>query len=388
MDFSFTPEQRAIREAVTALCAPFDAAYWLERDRSGGFPHDFHAAVARDGWLGIAMPEAYGGAGLGIVEASILTQTISESGAGFSGASAIHMNIFGLNPVVVFGTDEQKARWLPPLIRGDEKACFAVTEPDAGLDTTRLTTSARRDGDRYVLDGRKIWISTAQVADRMLILARTTPRAECRKPTEGLSLFYTRLDRAHVEVREIPKMGRKAVDSNMLFIESLPVPVADRIGEEGRGFEYLLHGLNPERILIAAEAVGLGRAALARAVEYAGERIVFDRPIGRNQSIQHPLARCWMALEAADLMVFKAASKYDAGEPCGPEANAAKYLAAEACFQTCEQAMLTLGGMGYAQEFHIERYLREAMIPRLAPVSPQLVLCYIAEKVLGLPKSY
>jgi acyl-CoA dehydrogenase len=388
MDFDFTPEQCAIREAVTALCAQFDAAYWLDRDRHGGFPHDFHAAVARGGWLGIAMPEAYGGAGLGIVEASILTQVISASGAGFSGASAIHMNIFGLNPVVVFGTDDQKARWLPPLIRGEEKACFAVTEPDAGLDTTRLTTFARRDGDRYVLDGRKIWISTAQVADRMLILARTTPRAECRKPTEGLSLFYTRLDREHVEVREIPKMGRKAVDSNMLFIESLPVPVADRIGEEGRGFEYLLHGLNPERILIAAEAVGLGRAALARAVEYAGERVVFDRPIGRNQSIQHPLARCWMALEAADLMVFKAASKYDAAEPCGPEANAAKYLAAEACFETCEQAMLTLGGMGYAQEFHVERYLREAMIPRLAPVSPQLVLCYIAEKVLGLPKSY
>lgn len=388
MDFDFSPEQRAIREAVTALCTPFDAAYWLARDRDGGFPHDFHAAVARDGWLGIAMPEKYGGAGLGIVEASILTQAISESGAGFSGASAIHMNIFGLNPVVVFGTDEQKARWLPPLIRGEEKACFAVTEPDAGLDTTRLKTSARREGDRYVLDGRKIWISTAQVADRMLILARTTPREGCRKPTEGLSLFYTRLDRTHVEVREIPKMGRKAVDSNMLFIESLPVPTEDRIGEEGRGFEYLLHGLNPERILIAAEAVGLGRAALARAVAYAGERIVFDRPIGRNQSIQHPLARCWMALEAADLMVFKAASKYDAGEPCGPEANAAKYLAAEACFETCEQAMLTLGGMGYAQEFHIERYLREAMIPRLAPVSPQLVLCYIAEKVLGLPKSY
>jgi acyl-CoA dehydrogenase len=388
MDFHFTPEQCAIREAVTTLCAPFDAAYWLDRDRHGSFPHDFHAAVARDGWLGIAMPEKYGGAGLGIVEASILTQAISESGAGFSGASAIHMNIFGLNPVVVFGTDDQKARWLPPLIRGAEKACFAVTEPDAGLDTTRLTTFARRDGDRYLLDGRKIWISTAQVADRMLILARTTPRAECRKPTEGLSLFYTQLDRECVEVREIPKMGRKAVDSNMLFIESLPVPVADRIGEEGRGFEYLLHGLNPERILIAAEAVGLGRAALARAVDYAGERVVFDRPIGRNQSIQHPLARCWMALEAADLMVFKAASKYDAGEPCGPEANAAKYLAAEACFETCEQAMLTLGGMGYAQEFHIERYLREAMIPRLAPVSPQLVLCYIAEKVLGLPKSY
>jgi acyl-CoA dehydrogenase len=388
VDFGFSPDQHTIRDAIRDLCAPFDAAYWLERDRTGGFPHDFHAAVARDGWLGIAMPEACGGAGLGIVEAAIMMQAIAESGAGFSGASAVHMNIFGLNPVVVFGTAEQQARWLPPLIRGDEKACFAVTEPDAGLDTTRLRTFARRDGDDYVIDGRKIWISTAQVADRMLILARTTPRDACGRPTDGLSLFYTPLDRSRVEVREIPKMGRKAVDSNMLFIESLPVPAEDRIGEEGRGFEYLLHGLNPERILIAAEAVGLGRAALARAATYAGERVVFDRPIGQNQGVQHPLARCWMELEAADLMVFKAASLYDAGQPCGAEANAAKFLAGEACFHTCEQAMLTLGGMGYAQEFHVERYLRESMIPRLAPVSPQLILSYIAEKVLGLPKSY
>lgn len=388
MDFGFSAEQGAIRDAIRDLCAPFDAAWWLERDRQGGFPHEFHAAVARAGWLGIAMPDACGGAGLGIVEAAIVMQAIAESGAGFSGASAVHMNIFGLNPVVVFGTAEQQARWLPPLIRGDEKACFAVTEPDAGLDTTRLRTFARRDGAGYVLDGRKIWISTAQVADRMLILARTTPRDACRRPTDGLTLFYTRLDRDRVDVREIPKMGRKAVDSNLLFIESLPVPEEDRIGEEGRGFEYLLHGLNPERILIAAEAVGLGRAALASAAKYAGERVVFDRPIGQNQGVQHPLARCWMELEAADLMVFKAASRYDAGQPCGAEANAAKYLAAEACFRTCEQAMLTLGGMGYAQEFHVERYLRESMIPRLAPVSPQLILSYIAEKMLGLPKSY
>lgn len=388
MDFEFDADQRAIREAILRLVAPFDAQYWLERDRDGGFPHDFHAAIARDGWLGIAMPRAHGGAGLGITEATVMMQAISESGAGFSGASAVHMNIFGLNPVVVFGTPAQQARWLPPLIRGEEKACFAVTEPDAGLDTTRLGTVAERDGDRYVLRGRKIWISTAQVADRMLILARTTPLAECAKPTQGMSLFYTRLDRERVEVREIEKMGRKAVDSNLLFIENLVVPAEDRIGEEGRGFEYLLHGLNPERILIAAEAVGLGRAALARAVSYANERVVFDRPIGENQAIQHPLARCWMELEAANLMVFKAASLYDRGRPCGAEANAAKYLAGEACFRACETALLTHGGMGYAKEYHIERYLREALIPRLAPVSPHLILCFIAEKVLGLPKSY
>jgi acyl-CoA dehydrogenase len=386
MDFSFTPEQLAIRDSVAKLCARFDADYWLERDRDGGFPTDFHSAIADAGWLGIAMPAEHGGAGLGITEAALMMQTISESGAGFSGASAVHMNIFGLNPVVVFGSEGQKKRWLPPLIRGEQKACFAVTEPNAGLNTAKLTTSARRDGDHYVLRGQKIWISTAQVAAKMLILARTTPAGA--KPTDGLSLFYTDLDRRHVEVREIEKMGRKAVDSNLLFIEELPVPAADLIGEDGKGFDYILHGLNPERILIAAEAIGLGRAALARAVAYASERVVFDRPIGQNQAIQHPLARCWMELEAAQLMVFKAASLYDKGQPCGAEANAAKFLAAEACFRACETAMLTHGGMGYAKEYHIERYFREAMIPRLAPVSPQLILCFIAEKVLGLPKSY
>ena len=388
MDFSFSPEQVAIRTAVLKLCERFDAQYWLERDREGGFPDDFHRAVAQDGWLGIAMPQEHGGAGLGITEAALMMQAVAESGAGFSGASAVHMNIFGLNPVVVFGTAEQKRRWLPPLVSGEQRACFAVTEPDAGLDTARLKTSARNLGDHYVLTGQKIWISTAQVAHKMLILARTGQPEAGGKPTDGLTLFYTDLDRRYVDVREIAKMGRKAVDSNLLFIEELPVPTADRIGEAGAGFGYILHGLNPERILIAAEAVGLGRAALARAVRYANERIVFDRPIGQNQAIQHPLARCWMELEAANLMVFKAACLYDRGEPCGAEANAAKYLAAEACFRACEHAMLTHGGMGYAKEYHIERFFREAMIPRLAPVSPQLILCFIAEKVLGLPRSY
>jgi acyl-CoA dehydrogenase len=388
VDFSLTAEQLAIRDSAARLCQRFDANFWLERDRDGGFPEEFHRAVAQAGWLGIAMPQEFGGAGLGITEAALLMQAISESGAGFSGASAVHMNIFGLNPVVVFGTAEQKQRWLPPLIRGEEKACFAVTEPDAGLNTANIKTFARREGDRYVLRGQKIWISTAQVADKMLILARTAAAEAGGKPTDGLSLFYTDLDRRYVEVREIEKMGRKAVDSNLLFIEELPVPAADRIGADGKGFDYILHGLNPERILIAAEAVGLGRAALDRAVAYANERVVFDRPIGQNQAIQHPLARCWMELEAASLLVFKAASLYDKGEPCGAEANAAKYLAAEACFRACETAMLTHGGMGYAKEYHIERFLREAMIPRLAPVSPQLILCFIAEKVLGLPKSY
>ena len=310
-----TPEQQEIRDAVLKLCGRFDDAYWLRRDKEGGFPAEFHAALAGDGWLGIAMPQDHGGAGLGITEAAVMMQAIAESGAGFSGASAVHMNIFGLNPVVVFGSEEQKRRFLPPLVAGTDKACFAVTEPDAGLDTMRLKTKAEKRPDGYVLSGKKIWISTAQVANRMLILARAPA---------GLTLFYTALDRARVEVREIEKMGRKAVDSNQLFIDGLEVPEEDRIGEEGEGFKILLHGLNPERILIAAEAVGLGRAALARAVRYAGERVVFGRAIGQNQGVQHPLAKSWIELEAANLMTFRAAALYDAKSPCGAEANAAK----------------------------------------------------------------
>jgi acyl-CoA dehydrogenase len=385
---ALTPDQQRVRDAIERLCAGFGDGYWLEHDRNGGFPEEFYAAVARDGWLGIAMPEEYGGAGLGIAEAAAMMQAVAQSGAGFSGASALHMNIFGLNPVVKFGSDEQKRRFLPPLIRGEEKACFAVTEPDVGLDTTHLKTKAVRDGDHYVVSGRKIWISTAQVAKKMLLLARTTPIEQSAKPSDGISLFYTDLDRRFVEVREIAKMGRKAVDSNMLFIDGLRVPIADRIGEEGKGFAAILHGMNPERVLIAAEAVGLGFAALGRAAAYAKERVVFGRPIGQNQGVQHPLAQCWAELKAAELMMQHAASLYDSGEPCGAEANAAKYLAAEACWRACETAVLTHGGFGYAQEYHVERYLREAQIARIAPVSPQLALCYIAERVLGLPKSY
>jgi acyl-CoA dehydrogenase len=388
MAFGLSAEQRELREAVARLCARFGDEYWLNKDEEGGFPHEFHQAMAEAGWLGIAMPEAYGGSGLGITEAAILMQAVAASGAGFSGASAIHMNIFGLHPVVVFATDEQKQRFLPPLIAGHEKTCFAVTEPDAGLDTTRLKTRAVRDGDHYVLTGRKIWISTAQVAEKMLILARTTPIEEVARPSLGMTLFYTDLDRSAVEVREIPKMGRKAVDSNLLFIDGLKVPVADRIGEEGRGFHYILHGMNPERILIAAEAVGLGHAALDRAARYAKERVVFGRPIGQNQAIQHPLAERWIELEAAELMVLRAAAAYDHGEEAGAYANAAKYCAAEAGFRACETAIMTHGGMGYAREYHVERYFREIQIARIAPVSPQLILSHIAERVLGLPKSY
>lgn len=388
MDFEFSTDQHAIRDAVARTCARFGPEYWLQRDADGVFPHEFHAAIAADGWLGIAMPEPYGGSGLGITEAALLMETISASGAGFSGASAVHMNIFGLHPVVVYASEEQKARWLPPLIAGRDRACFGVTEPGAGLNTTRLTTKAVRDGSDYVISGQKVWISTAQVANKILLLTRTTPIEESANPIDGLTLFYADIDRNTFEARAIAKMGRKAVDSNQVFIDGMRVPAADRIGDEGKGFRYILDGLNPERILVAAEAVGLGRVALERAAKYAGERIVFDRPIGQNQAIQHPLAQRWIELEAAGLLTYRAASLYDAGKPCGAEANAAKYFAGEAGFKACETAVLTHGGMGYAKEFHVERYFREAMIPRIAPVSSQLILCHIAERVLGLPKSY
>ncbi len=388
MNFEFNEQQLAVKDAVERICAQFDENYWLERDTDGAFPEEFVRAITEGGWLGIAMPEEYGGSGLGISETAVLAHTIARSGAGMSGASSVHLNLFGPNPIVVFGTDEQKARMLPPLIKGEERACFGVTEPNAGLNTTKLQTRAVRDGDNYIVNGRKMWTTTAQTATKILLIVRTTPLEECKKPTEGLTLFFTDLDRDQIEVRLIEKMGRKAVDSNALFIDDLVVPAADRIGEEGEGWKCLLHGLNPERILIASEAVGLGQAALERAAQYARERVVFDRPIGKNQAIQHPMAVNWMELEAAHLMVFKAASLYDRGQPCGAEANAAKFLAAEAAFSACQQAVRTHGGMGYAKEYHVERYLREIMIPVIAPVSQEMVKSFIGEQVLGQEKSY
>lgn len=388
MNFELTGEQQQIRSLVETVCTGFDDAFWLRHDKEKLFPESFYRAIADAGLLGIAMPERYGGSGLGITEAAVMMRAIAESGAAMAGASSVHMNIFGLQPVIVFGTEEQKARMLPPLIRGDEKACFAVTEPDAGLNTTQLKTRAERRNDGWAISGQKIWISTAQVADKVLLLARTTPLDQIKRKTDGLSLFYTRLDRSRAEVRLIDKMGRHAVDSNLIFFDQMHVPDDDLIGNEGDGFKQILHGLNPERILVAAEAVGIGYAALRRATTYAKERVVFDRPIGQNQGIQHPLARCWMDLEAAALTVLRAATLYDSGEECGAEANTAKFLAAEAAFSACETAVMTHGGMGYAAEYHVERYLRECMIARIAPVSPQMIMNYIGEKVLGLPRSY
>jgi acyl-CoA dehydrogenase len=386
--FWLSDEQEAIREGVGRVMSNYKDDYWLKTDDTGIFPEDFLRDMAAGGWLGVAMPENVGGAGLGLTEAAIVMQTVAQSGAGFSGASSIHLNIFGPMPLVKFGTDAQRKNLLPRIIAGEDKMCFAVTEPNSGLDTSSLETKAERTNDGYLINGRKIWTTGAQRANKILIIARTTPKDQVAKPTQGLSLFYTDLNRDHIDAKPIPKMGRRAVECNTLFIDNLPVPADDLIGEEGRGFEYLLQGLNPERVLFAVEAVGLGRAAIARAATYANERVVFGRPIGQNQGVQHPLARSWAELEAANLMAMKAAALYDAGKDCGAEANAAKYLGAEAGFTACENAVLAHGGMGYAKEFYVERYFREAMIARIAPVSREMILNFIAERVLHLPKSY
>lgn len=380
--------QAAIKDAVSKICAKYDDHFWMKTDETGAFPEPFVKDMADGGWLGVAMPEDVGGAGLGLTEATLMMQTVAQSGAGFSGASAIHLNIFGLMPIVKFGTPEQKQRFLPPVISGADKACFAVTEPNSGLDTASLETRAERTNSGYTITGRKIWTTNAQRASKMLIIARTTPKDQAKKPTDGLSLFYTDFNRNKIEANPIPKMGRKAVECNTLFIDGLEVPKEDLIGEEGKGFQILLTGLNPERTLIGAEAVGLGRAALARAAQYAKERVVFGRPIGQNQGVAHPLAKAWAELEAADLLCFKAAALYDAGKESGAHANAAKFLGGEAGFSACEAAVMAHGGMGYAKEYFVERYFREAMIARLVPVSREMILNYIAERVLGLPKSY
>ena len=386
--FWLTEQQEAIRDGVLQICSHYGDDYWLNADDTGAFPEAFVADMAAGGWLGVAVPENAGGAGLGLTEAAVVMQTVAQSGAGFTGASSIHLNIFGPMPLVRFGSDAQRQQLLPRIISGQDKMCFAVTEPNSGLDTASLETKAERTNDGYLINGRKIWTTGAQRANKILIIARTTPKDQVAKPHHGLSLFYTDLDRTCIDAKPIPKMGRRAVESNTLFIDNLHVPADDLVGEEGKGFQYLLHGLNPERVLFAVEAVGLGRAALARAVSYANERVVFGRPIGQNQGVQHPLAKSWAELEAANLLAFKAAALYDAGKDCGAEANASKYLGAEAGFRACENAVLAHGGMGYAKEYHVERYFREAMIARIAPVSREMILNFIAERVLHLPKSY
>lgn len=384
----WTDAQRSVREAIAKIVTKYPDEYWMEHDTEHTFPWELYKDLADNGWLGICLPEEYGGSALGIAEAAVMLQTIAESGACMNGASAVHMNIFGLEPVAKFGTPEQKERWLPPLIAGRERACFGVTEPNTGLDTLKLQSTARRAGDHYIAKGSKIFISTAQVAQKILLLARTTPLDEVDKPSRGLSLFYTDLDRDAVKITEIPKMGRSAVDTNVLFFEDWKIPAKDLVGNEGDGFKMILHGMNAERVLVAAEALGIGFAALRRASLYAGERVVFGQPIGAYQGIQHPLAECWMQLESARLMVYLAARLYDQGYTGGEYANAAKYLASEAAFKAAERAVLTHGGMGYAKEYHVERYLREATLSRIAPVSGEMIKNYVGQQVLGLPKSY
>jgi acyl-CoA dehydrogenase len=381
-------ERNAIREGVRAVVTKFDDEYWLERDEDGRFPHEFHRAMAEGGWLGITMPEEYGGAGLGVTEAAIMMHEVASHGGGMAAASTVHINLFGPHPIVVKATPKQKARWVPRLIAGEDQCAFGFTEPDAGLNTTRIKTFAEKVPGGYLVRGQKVWTSTAQVANKLMLLTRTTRYEDCKRPTDGITIFYTDLDRSKIDVHRIPKMGRKAVDSNSIFIDGLFIPEDDRIGEEGKGFSYILHSLNPERILIAVEAIGIGQDALRRATRYAKERVVFDRPIGQNQGIQHPLAEKWMYLEAAWLMAMKAAELYDSGKPCGAEANSAKFLGARAGHDAAWQAVMTHGGFGYAKEYHVERLYREAALTRLAPITEQLILCFIAEKVLDLPKSY
>lgn len=388
MDFSLSEDHRAIRDGVNAVVRRFDDEYWLARDEDGVFPREFHKAMADAGWLGITMPTEFGGSGLGVTEACLMMHEVASHGGGMAAASCVHINLFGPHPIVVFGTDEQRKRWLPPLIAGTDQCCFGFTEPDAGLNTTAIKTFAEKVPGGYIVHGQKVWTSTAQVANKIMLLTRTTKLENCKKPTEGITIFYTDLDRGKIEVRKIPKMGRKCVDSNAIFIDGLFIPDADRVGEEGKGFSYILHSLNPERLLVAAEAIAIGEDALRRGTQYARDRIVFDRPIGQNQGIQHPLAERWMNLEAAWTMVMKGAWLYDNHKPCGAEANTAKFLGARAGFEACLQSVLTHGGFGYAKEYHVERLLREVTVTRIAPITEQLILSYIAEKVLDLPKSY
>jgi len=388
MDFSINPDHQAIRDGVGAVVRSFGDDYWLARDEDGAFPREFHKAMADGGWLGLTMPEEYGGSGLGVTEAMIMMHEVARHGGGMAATSSVHINLFGPHPIVVYGTHEQKSRWVPRLIAGQDQCCFGFTEPDAGLNTTAIKTFATKVDGGYIVKGQKVWTSTAQVANKIMLLTRTTKLEDCKRPTDGITIFYTDLDRTKIEVKKIPKMGRKAVDSNAIFIDDLFIPDSDRIGEEGKGFGYILHSLNPERVLIAIEAIGIGQDALRRATQYARERVVFNRPIGMNQGIQHPLAEKWMYLEAAQRVTEKAAWLYDQHLPCGAEANSAKFLGARAGYDACLQAVLTFGGFGYAKEYHVERLLREVTVTRIAPITEQLILSYIAEKVLDQPKSY
>jgi acyl-CoA dehydrogenase len=388
MEFELNPAQAEIVRQVQALCARFPDEYWRDKDERREFPHDFYRAVAESGYLGVAIPEEYGGSGLGITEAALVMREIAGSGGAMNAASSVHLSIFGVSPLVRHGSEEQKRHYLPKVVSGELQVAFSVTEPDAGNDITHIKTFARREGDYYIINGRKVFTSKARAARKMLLLTRTTPFEQVTKKTDGMTLFFADLDPAAVEIRELHKLGRHAVDTNMLFIDNLKVPASDLVNREGRGFHCLLDGLNPERILVSAEAIGIGRVALTHAVRYAKERVVFDRPIGQNQAIAHPLAEAHTKLEVAELMMFKAAWLFDHHKPCAAEANIAKLRAADACFEACDRAVQTLGGFGYMRDYDVERYFRESRLLKIAPLSQEMALNSISEHVLGLPRSY
>ncbi|OUM90740.1 MAG: acyl-CoA dehydrogenase [Bacillus thermozeamaize] len=387
MDFSLTVFQKQIQETVRALSSKYDLEYWREKDRTGEYPWEFVKELAEGGWLGAIIPEEYGGQGMGIMEASLILHEVAASGAGTSGASAVHFYMFPPMPIIKYGSEQMKRKYLPAIARGELLMAFGVTEPNAGSDTSRISTRAEKRGQKWVINGQKVWSTNAQNAQKMLLLTRTSPRDD-KRPFDGMTLFFVDLDRTHCTIRKIDKLGRAAVDSNEVFISDLEATDDDIVGEVGKGFYHLIDGLNPERIVIAMEAIGIGRFALNRAAQYATERIVFDRPIGQNQAIAHPLAQAWAQLESAELLAMKAAWLFDHGLPCGKEANAAKFLAAEVGFFACDQALQTLGGFGYSKEYHIERLWREVRLYKIAPISQQMVLNYLSTHVLGLPKSY
>ena len=389
MDFTPDPDEGLIREAVRAVCSRFDDVYWSERDAKHEFPWDFYSAMADGGWVGIAIPEEYGGGGRGINEASLILEEVAASGAAMNGCSAVHLSIFGMHPVVLHGSEEMRRKYLPRVAKGDLHIAFGVTEPDAGTDTPSIKTRAYREADgAYRIRGRKVWTSKALEAERVLLLCRTTPLEECAKRTDGMTLFLADLKDPAVTITPIPKTGRNAVASCEVVYDDLRVEESDRVGEEGKGFRYLVDGLNAERILIASEALGVGRAALRRAIAYAKERIVFGRPIGQNQAVAFPLAEIHARLRAAEMMIRRAAWMLDRRMPCGEEANLAKYLAAEAGFAAADHAVQVHGGFGYAEEYHVARYWREARLMKIAPITQELVLAYVTEHVLGLPRSY
>ena len=388
MNFELSEEQLLIRESVVKLCADFPDDYWSKKDTEHEFPWDFYEAMAEAGWLGIAIPEAYGGSGRGITEASLVLEEVAASGAAMNGATSLHLTIFGMHPVVKYGSEEMKQKYLPRVAKGDLHVAFGVTEPDAGTDTSSITTSARLEGDNYLVKGRKVWTTKALQSEKVLLLVRTTDKDAAESKTGGMTLLLADLRRDEVSISPIDKLGRNAVATCEVVYDDLPVLLSDRVGEEGKGFRYLLDGLNAERILIAAEALGIGRAAMVKAVAYANERVVFGRPIGKNQGVAFPLAEAKMRLDAAELMIRKASWLIDNGQPCGAEANMAKWLAADAAFFAADRAVQTHGGFGYATEYHVERYWREARLMKIAPISQEMVQNFVSEHVLELPKSY